>query len=253
MTRALAPEVMPIMDKSSSGVEKPTIAIDTKGEKPKLDSTGDLFSPSNNAPELIPASPSTYAPQVVDDYPFKHAYIHHGEDKILSAIQYPEEKILSPASHVNNGIQVVDTDGLEVVNSPTNEPRRRLSKRQSIGICVLVTIIIVVVSVGAWIGVRKHGRANKSALQSNIAGSNATGMAALYWMNADGDKHYGVYYQNASGTVMELSYDSINGTWKTDEVTNSTHNIRPGTSLAAAAGWPHANYSYTLVGIWYRK
>jgi hypothetical protein len=234
------------MDKGPIRDEKPTISIETSDLKPKLGIKSDLFSPSDTAPEVILTSPSSHAPQLVDSYPFKHSYVHHGEDKILSDRQYAEGKILSSAPNITNGVQAVHTGGLEVVNTSRNQHSRRISKRQSVAASLLITLVLVVVAVGTWIGVRKHGKepSNRQLAQFD---SNATGMAALYWMTPTGDKHYGVYYQNTSGTIMELAYDSVNATWKSDEVTNLTHQTRPGTSLAAAAGWPHANYSYTLV------
>jgi hypothetical protein len=74
-----------------------------------------------------------------------------------------------------------------------------------------------------------------------------SGLAAMQWVDLNNTNHYRVYYQDASNAIMESAWDSNGTTWQVSQVSDPAFQVKPGTPIAAAAGYPHANYSYTLV------
>ncbi|KAI9711792.1 MAG: hypothetical protein M1820_001937 [Bogoriella megaspora] len=82
---------------------------------------------------------------------------------------------------------------------------------------------------------------------THAARYNNSGLAALQWKSDDGSSHYRVYYQDSSNAIKESAWDSGSSTWQIHQVSGDSSSVKPATAIAAVAGYPHANLSYTLV------
>ncbi|KAL8879575.1 MAG: hypothetical protein Q9192_008205, partial [Flavoplaca navasiana] len=74
-----------------------------------------------------------------------------------------------------------------------------------------------------------------------------TGLAALQWTDLNRTLHKRVYYQDAMNKLRESAWDNSTASrtpWRINTISNA---VKPGTPLAAAAGYPHANYSFSPV------
>jgi len=78
-----------------------------------------------------------------------------------------------------------------------------------------------------------------------------TGLAAMQWTDLNGIVHKRLYYQDNSAKIRESAWDSsttFNAAWQIESISDA---VKPGTPIAAAAGYPHASYDYSLVRIPY--
>ncbi|KAL9024141.1 MAG: hypothetical protein Q9180_007984 [Flavoplaca navasiana] len=74
-----------------------------------------------------------------------------------------------------------------------------------------------------------------------------TGLAALQWTDLNRTLHMRVYYQDAMNKMRESAWDNTTTPltpWRINTISNA---VKPGTPLAAAAGYPHADYSFSPV------
>jgi len=78
-----------------------------------------------------------------------------------------------------------------------------------------------------------------------------TGLAATHWTDLNGILHKRLYYQDNSAKIRESAWDSsttFNAAWQIESTSDA---VKPGTPIAAAAGYPHASYDYLPVRIPY--
>ncbi len=74
-----------------------------------------------------------------------------------------------------------------------------------------------------------------------------TGLAAMQYTDLNGTLHKRLYYQDSSNKVRESAWDNntaFDTAWQINAVSDA---VKPGTPIAAAAGYPHAIYDYPLV------
>lgn len=74
-----------------------------------------------------------------------------------------------------------------------------------------------------------------------------TGLAAIQWTDLNGIEHRRLYYQDNGAKIRESAWDSsitFNAAWQVESISDA---VKPGTPIAAAAGYPHASYDYPLV------
>ena len=76
-----------------------------------------------------------------------------------------------------------------------------------------------------------------------------TGLAAMQWTDLNGTLHKRLYYQDNNDKIRESAWDNstaFDTAWVTNIISDA---VKSGTPIAAAAGYPHASYSYSLVRI----
>lgn len=213
-------------------------------------------SPSMYAPEVRPMTPSCYAPEVVmvvrdEKMEVQEEKIYSPEEKIARPI-YGDDKILSPITKEDGEEQ----EAKEKLQSEAVTSRRQvvcgLPVRRFYAIFGILTfLVLIVVTVTTSVSVRKHN-SRKDATRSSLNAVSPLrnpSMAALSWKDQVGVYHHKVYYQDETNSILESAWNSSQdmSIWKQAVVADTTMNVQSGTPLAAAAGWPHANYTYTLV------
>lgn len=207
-------------------------------------------SPATYAPEVRPLTPSGYAPEVVTV--MRDEKIEAQEEKIYS----PEEKIATPFSADDKILSpVTNGDAKEEANHETGTPPQRtiygLPLRKFYALLGTAFVLLIAIILAVAVSVTEH-RSRKQAARTRL---NAVpllknpSMAASWWEDPPGVDHYKVYYQDESNSIWESAWNSTQKVpqWKHALVADPAMNVQPGSPLGAAAGWPHANYSYTLV------
>jgi hypothetical protein len=151
-----------------------------------------------------------------------------------------------------------------IVNETATDPESKnrlicgLQPRTFWIISVISLFLLLAAAVGGGVGgslaAKKHRNHRPASTPSATTGPTKirpvyqnTGLAAMQWVDLDGINHYRVYYQDASNAVQESAWDSNDTSWQVSQVSDPTFKVKPGTPIAAAAGYPHANHSYTLV------
>ncbi|KAL8634537.1 MAG: hypothetical protein Q9228_007868, partial [Teloschistes exilis] len=69
----------------------------------------------------------------------------------------------------------------------------------------------------------------------------------MQWTDLEGTSHKRIYYQDKSAKIRESAWDNgspFDAAW---QVTTISDAVKPGTHIAAAAGYPHADYDYSPV------
>lgn len=217
------------------------------------------MSPSTYAPEVRPWTPSCCAPEVVtvmrdEKMEVQEEKIYSPEEKIARLFS-TDDKILSP---VINGD--VDEEG-EKVQHGAGKPRPRaicglpLRRFYTLVATAFAILVVIVVAISVSVSKRNSRKQAARARLDTVPPLKNPSMAALSWKDQRGIDHYKVYYQDESNAILESAWNSTQtqANWKHAVVADTTMNVQPGSPLGAAAGWPHANYSYTLVSVSNRK
>ncbi|KAL8670207.1 MAG: hypothetical protein Q9168_005240 [Polycauliona sp. 1 TL-2023] len=160
---------------------------------------------------------------------------------------------------------IIQADPGTSTPTPDITPRILGLKRKTF-FCLLLAIFIITLggAIGGGVGgVRKARKSKESDSLSNSKGpvtpttnvslSNPperyinTGLAALQWIDLHGTLHRNVYYQDRTNKIRESAWD--NGTsWRSPwQINIISGGVKPGTPLAAVAGYPHASYDYSPV------
>ena len=75
-----------------------------------------------------------------------------------------------------------------------------------------------------------------------------TGIAAAKWNDLDGTLHKRLYYQGNDNKIRESAWDnttSLQSPWAINLISDTA---KPGTPIAAVAGYPHASRNFSIVG-----
>lgn len=216
-------------------------------------------SPAIYAPEVRALTPSCFAPEVLTI--MRDEKMEVQEEKILA----PEEKIARPVSVEDKILSPVTNaeEEEEADRGPFGRGNSRprticgLTLRKFYALVGIAFVILIAVIVAVSISVTKRHSSTQAgrASQNGIPTLRSPSMAALSWKDQRGVDHYKVYYQDESNSILESAWNSTQTfpSWKHAIVADPTMNVQPGSPLGAAAGWPHANYSYTLVSLSSRK
>lgn len=138
-----------------------------------------------------------------------------------------------------------------------------------ISLCVVLALIVATVT-GGGVGGALAARKRKSGLTPTAISSPATqiaptptmnpspttrvpyaniGLAAMQWTDLNGIVHKRLYYQDNGAKIRESAWNSgmtFNAAWQVESISDA---VKPGTPIAAAAGYPHASYDYSLVRV----
>lgn len=139
----------------------------------------------------------------------------------------------------------------------TGQPRVLGLRRKTFFICLaVVSFLVIAGAVSGGVGGTIFGRQKRptASVVDDIPSSTTqpqyanTGLAALQYNDSSDIIHKRLYYQDISNVIRESAWDSnstFDAAWQVSSVSDV---VKPGTPLAAAAGYPHASHNYSLVG-----
>lgn len=178
-----------------------------------------------------------------------------------------DEKIIS---YNDVGKEAVVADGDEVLPeiAPLVEERKIFGLRRKTFFILspVVLVLIIAGAIGGGVGgtIATRSREQTATIPTAIPSSTSpqaptttrlryanTGLAALQWTDLDGTLQKRLYYQDNNDKLLESAWDnttSFDAAWNINTISDA---VKPGTSIAAAAGYPHATYDYSLVSIAY--
>ena len=149
-------------------------------------------------------------------------------------------------------------DTPDAPESPTQSSILGLRRKTFFFVLVGVVLAIVAAALGGGIeGAAAARRSNVKDITSSNSNSSTstttpytnTGLAAMQWTDTNGTMYKRIYYQDRKNTVKESAWDNSTAFTTAWAVNTISDAVKPGTPLAAVAGWPHASYNYTLVRI----
>lgn len=139
------------------------------------------------------------------------------------------------------------------------EQRKFLGLRRKTFFIMLAVIVFLIVAAaisgGAGGTIATRNRKTSATVPQTIPSPTAriryanTGLASMQYTDLKGTLHKRLYYQDNSNKVRESAWDNstaFNTAWQVNTISDG---VKPGTPIAAAAGYPHASYNYSLVGI----
>lgn len=144
---------------------------------------------------------------------------------------------------------------------PTEERKVFGLRRKTFILSSVVLVIIIAVAIGGGIGIggsiasrnrRQKATSTSPQAPTTTRGQYAnTGLAAMQWTDLNGTLHKRLYYQDNSDKIRESAWDNstaFDTAWQVNAISDAA---KPGTPIAAVAGYPHASYNYSLVRIAY--
>jgi len=233
-----------------------------------------------------PVSPGTSdstATHVDDNVPYSTLEVHAGrfvehdesaaptvrpmsyseKEKHFRPMSY-SEKMTSYDNNAQKEIVVTETPVPERVAAtpppdaqPAAQPGILGMKRKTFFVVLAVALVtIVAAAVGGGVGAipnrkddSKPQASNSSTPTNTTTGARFanTGLAAMQWTDPNGTMHKRIYYQDKDNKVRESAWDNstaFDTPWQINAISEAS---KPGTPIAAVAGWPHASYNYSLV------
>jgi hypothetical protein len=186
---------------------------------------------NTDLPEVVPITPSATAPEV--------RIVDHLSEKIT--VQGDKRLGESPPSHAKG--KIPPTEAKQVVSQSQQRRKWYLRKGNRVLLAAILLLLICIIAIATWIGVKRA----RNGLAGGISSTKASGMAAMQWLDLEGIKHYRVYFQTQQNTILESAWDSNRSDWDVSTVASADLKTQNQSSLGAAAGWPHANYSQVHV------
>lgn len=176
-----------------------------------------------------------------------------------------DEKIIS-YNDVGKQAVVVDVYNTQSESSRSTEERKIFGLRRKTFFILLPVVLVLIIAgaVGGGVGgtIAARNREQTAAGPTDIPSPKPpqaptttriqyanTGLAAMQWTDLNGTLHKRLYYQDNSEKIRESAWDNstaFNTAWEINAISDA---VKPGTPIAAAAGYPHASYNYTLVRI----
>ena len=179
--------------------------------------------------------------------------IGYTNDKIMS---FDTGKIVS-YNDVGKQAVVVESYDVQPESMPLVQEQRILGlKRKTFRLLLIIATVsilavAVVGSVGGVLARRKKQQHVASSASSSSPSTRDryknTGLSAIGWTDRNGTLHKRVYYQDGRDMIREAAWDNstaFDTPWKINTISNR---VKPGTPIAAAAGYPHASFNYSLV------
>lgn len=238
-----------------------------------------MVSESGKSQESTVSSDDTV--QVEDNTTYSTLEVHKGRlleaDPSSAPIVRADPDYLKIATYDDNNhkeIVVTETpladDADADTDISTHNPEQRILglKRKTFFITLLILIFIVIAAAvgggvgGATVKRSKNETTKTSSPASPSSPSNSTasstftaesyantGLAVMQWTDQSGILHKRLYYQDNANKVRESAWNNntdFNTTWNINTISGS---VKPGTPIAAVAGYPHASYNYTLVSL----
>ena len=155
---------------------------------------------------------------------------------------------------------VVDVYSAPTESSLSTEERSIFGLRRKTFFILLTVILVLIIAgaVGGGVGgtIAARNREQSAAVSTDVLSSTPpqvryenTGLAAMQYTDLNGTLHKRLYYQDNANRIRESSWDNSTAFDTAWEVNVLSDAVKPGTPIAAAAGYPHASYKYSLVRI----
>lgn len=178
-----------------------------------------------------------------------------------------DEKIIS-YSDVGKQAVVVDVHDVPSESSRPIEERKIFGLRRKTFFILLPVVLVLIIAgaVGGGVGgtIAARNRKPTATIPTDISSPTPpqtptktreryanTGLAAMQWTDLNGTLHKRLYYQDNSDKIRESAWDNstaFDTAWEFNAISGA---VKPGTPIAAVAGYPHASYNYSLVRIAY--
>jgi hypothetical protein len=218
-----------------------------------------------SATALVPAPENTqYSTLEVD-----HNRLLENDGK-AAPIVGPDPKDEKIISYNDVGKQAVVFDVYEAPSesSGPTEERKIFGLRRTTFFILLALLLVLIIAgaigggVGGTIAARASNSESTVTVPTDIPSPTPpqaptttrvqygnTGLAALQWTDLSGTLHKRLYYQDNDNKIRESSWDNSTTSDTAWDVNAISDAVKPGTPIAAAAGYPHASYNYSLVRI----
>lgn len=234
------------------------------------------LSPASNEPILVLGN-TQYSTLEFDNNRWleknvQNAPIACQELERQTSIRGSEGKLVS---HYDEKITRYNDVGKQVITAPQidtpQQPFKRGEVRALLGskrntrkrLIGLALVVIVVTVIGGSVGGTRAIHKSADADDQNPGGPSTdvtsdpspttplpfknTGLAAMQWTDLNGTLHRRLYYQDFSARIRESSWDNssaFNAQWDIHTIGDA---VKSETPIAAVAGYPHANHTYSLV------
>ena len=190
---------------------------------------------------------------IVGHDPRDEKAVSHNDEKITS---YSNGKITNYRD-VGKQAVVINVPEVKSESSPLAKERKTfgLHRKKFLILWPLILVLIIAGAVGGGVGGTVDARKKEKiatvptsnpAPVSRVRYAN-TGLAATQWTDPNATLHKRVYYQDNSNKIRESAWDNntaFDTAWQVNTIGGA---VKPGTPIAAAAGYPHASYNYSLV------
>ncbi|KAL2038105.1 hypothetical protein N7G274_009052 [Stereocaulon virgatum] len=194
----------------------------------------------------------TAAP-IVAQYPQNEKVVGYNDEKILS---YGNGKIVDH-NDVSKQVVAFEAYDLQSELSPPEEEHKFMGlRRKTFFILLLVVLVLVIAGIvgggaGGAMAARNKGKPAPVPTNTSVPTPQAryakTGLAAIQWTDSNGTLHKRLYYQDNSDKIRESAWDNstaFDSAWRIHVISDA---VKPGTPIAAAAGYPHASRNHSLV------
>ena len=190
---------------------------------------------------------------IVGQDPKDEKIIGYTNDKIVS---FDTGKIISYNDVGKQAVVVesysVQSDPLPLVQEQTILGLKRKTFRL---LLIMASIFMLAVIVGGSIGgtlAKRNKRQDITDSPSSLAPSTQalyknTGLSAIGWTDRNGTLHKSVYFQDSKDMIREAAWDNSTAFDTPWTIATISSRVKPGTPIAAAAGYPHASFNYSLV------
>ncbi len=182
-------------------------------------------------------------------------------DGNAAPIVYQDPKDEKIICYNDAGKQAVAANPYNTQSEPSpSTPERKVFglRRKTFFIFSLVVLVLIIAgAVGGGVGGtiatrnRKQTATVPQAPTTTRGGYANTGLAAMLWTDLNGTLHKRLYYQDNKDKIRESAWDNstaFDTAWEINAISDAA---KPGTPIAAVAGYPHASYNYSLVRIAY--
>ena len=189
---------------------------------------------------------------IVGHDPKDEKVIGYTDDKIIS---FDTGKIISYNEVDKQAVVVQSYDTQSKESPPAKEHRILGMRRKTFKVLLLVfSMLILAIAIGGGVGgaMAKRNKAKATTTTTRAPSPTAsanyanTGLSALQWTDLNGTLHKRVYYQDSSDRIRESAWDNttaFDAAWGVNAVSDP---VKPITPIAAAAGYPHASFNYSL-------
>lgn len=178
-------------------------------------------------------------------------------------------KIVTYDHNADKEIIVTETalpDGSDSTNSTPEQKILGLRRKTFFIVLAAIIVIVAAAAIGGGVGGVAAAAASRSKEQTTQTSNSTnttttatstvaaalyanTGLAVMQWTDQNGVLHKKLYYQDKTDKVRESAWDNstdFNTDWTIETISDG---VKPGTPIAAVAGYPHASYNYTLVSV----
>lgn len=181
----------------------------------------------------------------------------HVSKQALPSYNEVGKQVVISSHYVDEHAAVGDPYNPQQDLAPSTKQHKILGLKRKTFMIILAVVIFLIVAGGASGGagetIAMRDQKPTTTVSKNIPSPTTrlryanTGLAAMQYTDPNGTLHKRIYYQDKNNTIRESAWDdstAFDAAWQVNAISDA---VKPNTPIAAAAGYPHASYSYTLV------